>query len=288
MKVKEVEACNELARTQITNFEKTVCDKNIGIIDENFHKFKDAFPFFGNVPVVIDSTEFTMYCGNDDLVALTYFWYGHDSYESHSLKMWLDLAKNASFVFDIGAFTGVYALSAAVSQNNARIYAFEPSRRTHGRLFLNIRMNGLQGRVHPINWAVSDKTSTTKLYQFRGPKILGNGAAILEKPLKVFDDTEIVPTVSIDEYCANENLRPDLIKIDVESAEVLVLEGAANTIECEKPTMLIEVTPQTAAAVKSKFDHFGYTAKAIDDQTGEMISFDGKVPKVVNVLAERK
>ena len=45
--------------------------------------------------------------------------------ERQSLRLWLQAAKHARTIFDVGANSGVYALAGAVNKN-ASIDAFEP------------------------------------------------------------------------------------------------------------------------------------------------------------------
>jgi len=55
---------------------------------------------------------------------------------------------------------------------------------------------------------------------------------------------EIVGVTSIDNFvAANQIQHVDFIRADCEGAEMLVLEGAARTIERDSPSMLIEVHP---------------------------------------------
>jgi hypothetical protein len=49
-----------------------------------------------------------------------------------------------------------------------------------------------------------------------------------------------VECITLDQYSAAHNLIPDLIKIEVESAEPLVIAGGRNTIERRRPVMLFE------------------------------------------------
>ncbi len=60
---------------------------------------------------------------------------------------------------------------------------------------------------------------------------------------------------------------PSLIKIDVEGAELEVLEGASVLFESCRPVVLCEVIPDSAPAVTEFFSSRGYSL------------FDGELPK---------
>ncbi len=49
----------------------------------------------------------------------------------------------------------------------------------------------------------------------------------------------LVPCVSLDDYVARTSRVPNVIKIDVEGAELAVLTGGANTLREHRPTVLI-------------------------------------------------
>jgi len=48
-----------------------------------------------------------------------------------------------------------------------------------------------------------------------------------------------VKAIKLDDYIGENNLQPDVIKIDVEGAEVSVLEGALETLESARPACIV-------------------------------------------------
>jgi hypothetical protein len=46
---------------------------------------------------------------------------------------------------------------------------------------------------------------------------------------------------SIDSYVSSKAIHPDFIKIDAESAEMQVIEGAMETLKSDRPILIIEV-----------------------------------------------
>jgi hypothetical protein len=64
------------------------------------------------------------------------------------------------------------------------------------------------------------------------------------------DDEEIRPdelvsveSLTLDDFFENRQVRPDVIKIDVEGAEINVLRGMKKIIQEHKPILFIEVHP---------------------------------------------
>lgn len=257
-----------------------------GAHDVGFQHYKNRYPYFGFVDVAVDDTHLLMFSANDDLVAMTYFWYGPSSYERMSLSLWLERARTARCVLDIGAFSGLYSLVAAAANAESRVFAFEPVRRTHGRLLLNVEANRFHGRVECLNLGVADQAGSARINQFRQGRNLGNGASILAKTgIEVTASDELIHLVSVDAFVRERGLAPDLVKMDVEGAELLALAGMRETLTAYRPWMLVEVTPETAAAVVAVLDGLGYDCQVIADAEQQLLPFTGEVGLVCNLLA---
>ena len=276
---------NRAAIDQVPVFRGKRRPEQYGKIDDLFHWYKNHYPYYGPVNVEIGDQSLVMFAGNDDLVALTYFWSGASSFEPRSMDLWKELCADAEVVFDVGAHSALYSLLAASVNPTCRVTAFEPSRRTHGRILLNSYMNGLQRRIKAMCLAVSDEAGQTRLLQYRGENILGVGAAIVEKDMPVTDDSEIVDIVALDDFCQEHDLWPDLMKIDVEGSEVLALKGARKLLHDKRPQMLIEVTPKTAPNVHSILSAAGYSMYAVNEDEEALGFFEGRTSSVHNILA---
>ena len=66
-------------------------------------------------------------------------------------------------------------------------------------------------------------------------------------------------------------LRPDVVKIDVEGAELKVLEGARETLKEARPILLIEGGAK--AAITSYLRGFHYVPLSYDANRDELCSF---------------
>jgi FkbM family methyltransferase len=141
-------------------------------------------------------------------------------------------------VVDIGASTGNFTLLPTVYPMT--VYAFEPNPVAFRALQSNVIISGLTNKVRLYQTALSNHTTTTTL---KVPVIalhaaiacLGNGNP---RP-RGFEWNEIdVGVARLDDY----HLAPDFIKIDVEGAELSVLQGAERTIKQHHPGILTEYT----------------------------------------------
>lgn len=138
---------------------------------------------------------------------------------------------------DIGAHYGytAIALSRLVGMQG-RVFAFEPTPATLAQLVANVMLNGFNG-VHLNQKAVSEKSGTSLLYLYKQNSL--NSLARQDwmgQPLGQI----AIETVTLDEYVSEQALpRVDLIKIDVEGAEILVLKGARQLLNGPNPPVVI-------------------------------------------------
>jgi len=283
----ELRILNGKAVEEANRFMVSVPPERSGVIDSSFHYQKNHFPYFGFIDATVGEARFVMFSANDDLVAMTFFWFGADSYEPMSMQLWHESAKKAQTVLDVGSFSGVYSLTAATCNPNCQVYAIEAARRTYGRLLVNTQVNMLTDRIHCTNRAVSKDEGFETFMRFRGENILGIGDSFVPKNIEAQASEERVHTIALDSFCTEHAITPDLIKIDVEGAELLAMDGMKDILAARRATMLIEVTPQTAPEAVRRLLDGGYSVQRIDERARTLIPCDnGQVPGVVNLFVE--
>jgi FkbM family methyltransferase len=127
---------------------------------------------------------------------------------------------------DVGANVGAYAILFGLwAGERGRVVAFEPSPDAFSGLRRHIALNGLDGRVECVRAAVADSVGEATFVSdgSQGTNHLGTAAGAGGQVIRV-------PTTTIDDVCRERQLRPRVIKIDVEGAEIAVLRGARRTI----------------------------------------------------------
>ncbi len=157
-------------------------------------------------------------------------------------------------VFEIGAHIGYHAMMFAQLVGEAgSVHAFEPNVFNRERLQLILSKNqDLAQRIKIHEFAVSDKNGVIQLSfspNIDDGKSSGSFIAGSHTPLKneVYDKIGFnkvnVKTVTLDLLSSviGSDIDPFLIKIDVEGAEYLVLQGGLNIIKKYKPILLIEI-----------------------------------------------
>lgn len=161
---------------------------------------------------------------------------------------WIDGFQDGSVFYDLGASNGIYSLYAAAQ--GAWVAAFEPDLLNLANLSMNHSLNRdlVDGRVHPINAALSDTEELgalhCRIYE------AGRHVKILDQPRRVtdqdhFDAHHVQPVVKVPLDDLRKRLGlpiPRYVKIDVDGSEEQVLRGAAETLSAaEVESVLMEV-----------------------------------------------
>ncbi len=236
--------------------------------DRDFQEIKKKHPYHGFIEVEVEGVPpFVMFSNNDDRVAQTYFWYGPNAFESLSLRIWREMVRNSGYVFDIGAFTGVYSMTAALANPEARICAFEPIKRVFGRTTINLSANRLGKRVKAFDVALSDSDGHMTMNLYQGYFTLSSGSSLVSKNKEVISQ-EYVETMKFDTFIKQQDIpRADVAKIDVEQAEKMVIAGMTETLEKHHPDLLIEVVSEdNLRELNETLSPLGYNFAVIDDR----------------------
>jgi FkbM family methyltransferase len=154
-----------------------------------------------------------------------YSYFTFESEERDFRDKYWDIKKD-DVVFDIGASYGTYTLSAC--STGATVYCFEPEKTVFTDLVTNITLNGWSTRCFPSNTGLwSSKTLVDmKEYAPHWPQ-----ATI----------TSLYNVETIDNIVEDNRLNKiNWMKIDVEGAEVHVVQGGLKTIKRFKPNLIIE------------------------------------------------
>lgn len=246
--------------------------RGFGAIDPgSLFSISRQFPYRGFMEVEpAIGKPFALYDDNDDLVCMNLGWRG--DYEPASLRLWQTLAVTANVVFDIGAYTGIYALMAARANPGARIVAVEPVPANLERLKKNLAVNGCS-RALAVQAAILDRSGEVALSRTASGDFLTSGASIVRQAPADGAATETVAGLTGGDLLERAGEKSvDLVKIDVEGAEVHVLGGMAGLLErglLEQggPDLLIEcLDEETAAKVDAILRPLGYRFHNIDDQ----------------------
>jgi FkbM family methyltransferase len=196
------------------------------------------------------------------------------AYDAATLDRCLRLLPAGGVALDIGANVGFYgcAFGVRLRESGGRVFAFEPVRATCDRLRENVFLNGLDGVVAVSQTALGAAPGELVMHVVPdgatanavGDNMLSpqDRVSVAEKGFR----SEKVPVERLDDWAAARGVaRCDLIKIDVEGAELLVFEGGRGLLERHRPVILGEFNPywmlqlgQTLADARAFFEPMGY------------------------------
>nr|WP_303647541.1 FkbM family methyltransferase [Haloarchaeobius amylolyticus] len=193
-------------------------------------------------------------------------------WEQAELKDFVSEIETNDIVYDIGANTGLYTLFAAKKCHKGEVIAFEPYPPNVQLLKKDIERNSLTN-VTVIEKALSNSVGSI---EFSQPTVADVGYGSSSIQAEKSDSTIDVPTTTGDQLISSTRApQPNVVKIDVEGAEPLVIEGLADALSqqecrivyCEvhlpgvshRPS--IEDFSTTVSDIRERFEGFGFTVE---------------------------
>ena len=138
--------------------------------------------------------------GNDDGVALRFFWNG--SYEQTTLKAWSWYSKISDVILDIGTHTGAFTLSALTANPISTVVSFEPHFMNFARLNLNLRANHLATN-NIFMTGVGEKNKTLPFSISTSLDYLSTGGSIGDRDEGITTNIEVV---ALDSFLKNTSM----------------------------------------------------------------------------------
>lgn len=167
------------------------------------------------------------------------------------VRHWLHEYLNPGGIFfDVGAYVGWHALCAArLVGSTGKVLAFEASPANAHCLDFHRAKNGLS-QMEVVLAAVADKPSgELMMHLLNGGDSTSNsiqfGKAYADSQAHQSVTLQTIPMTNLDSHAARYT--PNLIKIDVEGAELLVLRGAEEIMTNVRPPILLAAHPSWLA-----------------------------------------
>jgi FkbM family methyltransferase len=160
-------------------------------------------------------------------------------YDMPSVRAVRQLLQEGMTFIDVGTHVGQYTMLASrLVGATGSVHAFEPQPDTFALLNHNIDANEFTN-VHLNRCALGETSSNVQLYVARPDNI---GQSSFRRPQNYSGTALTVPCRRLDDYVEERGIRRiDVIKIDVEGAELSVLRGARNILSrAARPHLIIE------------------------------------------------
>ncbi len=204
-------------------------------------------------------------------------WLG--SYEYQKQKALQQELKAGDMVYDIGANVGFYSLLASVIVGGAgHVYSFEPSPENLRELRRHLELNRVENCT-VLDAAVSSSDGEA-VFDLSDHRCKGRLAA---------SGSLRVRTATLDGLVSRKEIRPpNLMKIDIEGAELDCLRGASRVIQEFRPVIFLATHgPEIHAACIDLLAGWKYRLSSLDgkaaESTDELIARPAARPGAANV-----
>lgn len=205
-------------------------------------------------------------------------------YESQAIEALTEAVMPGSCCVDVGANSGYYSiLMAHLVGPSGHVIAFEPVPQNSETLAQNVALNHLSN-ICIESHALGDISGSMSLYLSTDEGCTSTPSVKAYAVQGKAQQIE-VPVRTLDEYLSGAGVEPDLIKIDVEGAEMLVLRGAAQCLREIRPNVLIEVHDWPSVESREVFDllvDYGYQPRLLTVRGREGIFFCSSQPKLLS------
>jgi FkbM family methyltransferase len=170
-------------------------------------------------------------------------------HERATTSLFQKIVHRGDVVLDLGANLGYFTLLAAQAVGpQGRVFSFEPEPKNFQYLKKNIEINEFN-HVTVCQAAVSDKNDRTKL--FLCPYDSGHhtidridGIRAMARGRPYVSETIEIETVRMDDFLRKNGIaKVDVIKMDVEGAEALALEGMPSVLSQDDVKIFMEFFP---------------------------------------------
>jgi FkbM family methyltransferase len=183
------------------------------------------------------------------------------------------LVRPTDVCLDVGANTGYYTMLMAARARRGAVHAFEPMQLNWLLLQAGAALNGWT-HVVATRAAVGDRDGTIEFSE----AVDGAYSSLVPVGRKAETRRTEVAIVRLDTYVRRRGIRADIVKVDVEGAEALVLDGAAALFDdaASRPRALmlelldrnLSVYRSSVAEIVARMAAFGYGAFYADEAGG--------------------
>jgi len=164
-------------------------------------------------------------------------------FEAGLTRMILQYLQPGMIFFDIGAHFGYFSMLASrIVGPKGQVHSFEPTKSSYEILSLNLKN---RENTHLNNLALWSKSESVEFDDYGIELSAFN--SIFQPRLANETKAKIIPAryeiqaISLDEYVSGNNIKPDFIKIDAESAEYDILLGMSRILREIRPIISLEV-----------------------------------------------
>ncbi|SBW22322.1 FkbM family methyltransferase [Candidatus Protofrankia californiensis] len=169
-----------------------------------------------------------------------------------------ELVPVSGAIWDIGANTGLFTFASATAAGpGGAVLAVEPDAVMVNLLRRSSGLPGSRATIDVLPAAVTAVTGVTRFCIASRNRATNHLEGFGSSQTGGIRAVQVVPTVTLD-LLLEHFAAPDILKIDVEGAEHLVLEGAERLLSDIRPTIVCEVAAENSVAITAILAKHGY------------------------------
>lgn len=192
---------------------------------------------------------------------------------------YVNACKEKKCVIDIGGHIGLTVMPVAkMLAPEGRLYVFEPADANRAYLLRNIELNSMSNTEVLSMFVGAECRDDIEFFESDNDS--GLNSMVVRKNKNDFHKA-LKKQVSMDNFCAEKRLSPEVIKIDVEGAEFDVLAGAAGIMMRSRPVIYLSLHPSHLEMIGRKpeeihgiLERVGYGISNIDGTKVEKFSLN--------------
>jgi FkbM family methyltransferase len=190
-----------------------------------------------------------------------------------------------SIVWDVGGNMGLFSFPAALKARSGHVFSFEPDVDLARSLIRSLARNpSLTVTVSPVALSDADGMASFLIATYGRSMNKLDGVGRWHDDLFVASQKRSVATLRMDTV-AKSFPPPNIVKIDVEGAEIKVLEGGRETISRARPVILVEGPKELWPQMTEFFRGLDYIL--YDGQVANPVALDEPVWDTVAVPREK-
>lgn len=197
--------------------------------------------------------------------------------EAMENELIMQLVLHCRVIVDVGANIGWYTLNFGKISNIDKIFAFEPIPHTFDYLKKHLELNGI-GNAEIFNIGLSNEIGEKDFFWTTEETGSSSMANIRER-----ENIELVRCRlnTLDNFMSEREESIDFMKIDVEGAELFVIQGALSSISKFKPIIFSELLRKWSA----KFSYHPNDVISLLKNEGYavFVACDGKLRKIESI-----
>jgi FkbM family methyltransferase len=176
-------------------------------------------------------------------------------------KKCIALCREKNTFFDIGAHIGLYSLPMSrVLQRDGMIYAFEPSEKNCYFLKKHLEYNSIHN-IKLYSLLVGEEAKEDIPF-YEDQDVDGMNSIVLPKNPELYT-LILKKQTTLDDFCDQHKVIPQVMKVDVEGAEISVLKGGRNVLKRFHPQIILSVHPRQLQQLGDSVDSLADLIKSL-------------------------